>query len=226
MKKLEKYYHFDKNEDPEEDSWLMTYADTITNLLGFFALILSFSAINSNSFSIFTDNIKNASTQNTISQEINKLKSEIENILTDELISKDFTLNFEDGAICISGNSTTFFQSGNAKLTNDSKVKLLEIIKKLKLLKFKFNIEIEGHSDGQPIFNSDYKTNWELSSARANNVLSFFMENGIKPEILKSTSYGDTKPLLPNFNKDGTINIKNMATNRRIVVKIFYVSGK
>lgn len=226
MKKFKKYYHLNTNEDPEEDSWLMTYADTITNLLGFFALVLSFSAINSNTFSMFTDNIKHSSTKNSVSQEINKLKSEIENILTDEIISKNFTINFEDGAICISGNSTTFFQSGNAKLTVESKEKLLEIIKKLKLLKFKYNVEIEGHSDGQPIFNSEYKTNWELSSARANNVLNFFMENGIQPEIMKSTSFGDTKPLMPNYNKDGTINLKNMATNRRIVVKIFYVSSK
>jgi chemotaxis protein MotB len=226
LKKFKKYYHLNVNEDSEEDSWLMTYADTITNLLGFFALVLSFSAINSNTFSMFTDNIKNSSTKNSVSQEINKLKSEIENILTDDLISKNFTLNFEDGAICISGNSTTFFHSGNAKLTVESKEKLLEIIKKLKLLKFKYNVEIEGHSDGQPIFNSEYKTNWELSSARANNVLNFFMENGIQPEIMKSTSFGDTKPLMPNYNKDGTINLKNMATNRRIVVKIFYVSSK
>lgn len=204
----------------------MTYADTITNLLGFFALVLSFSAINSNTFSMFTDNIKNSSVKNRVSQEINKLKSEIENILTDDLITKNFTLNFEDGAICISGNSTTFFQSGNAELTVESKEKLLEIIKKLKLLKFNYNIEIEGHSDGQPIFNSEYKTNWELSSARANNVLNFFMGNGIRPEIMKSTSFGDTKPLMPNYNKDGTVNLKNMATNRRIVVKIFYVSSK
>ncbi len=226
MKKFYKHKHQNFHDEPEEDGWLMTYADTITNLLGFFALVLSFSVINSNTFSMFTENIKNSATKNSVSQEINQLKSEIENILTDELISKDFSLKFEDGAICISGNSTTFFQSGNAKLTTESKKKLVEIIKKLKLLKFKYNIEIEGHSDGQPIYNSVYKTNWELSSARANNVLSFFMENGIQPGIMKSTSFGDTKPLLPNYNKDGTINAKNMATNRRIVVKIFYVSGK
>ena len=216
--------HF--NDDPEEDSWLMTYADTITNLLGFFALVLSFSVINNNTFSVFSENISTPNSKQSASVEIKKLKTDIESILFDELSTKDFLLYFEEGSICISGNNSSFFESGNADLTKDSKSKLFQVIEKLKLLNFNYNIEIEGHADGKPIYNSNFKTNWELSSARANNVILFFLENGIKPEILKSTSFGDTKPLLPNYNPDGTVNEKNMASNRRIVVRINYVSKK
>ncbi len=216
--------HF--NDDPEEDSWLMTYADTITNLLGFFALVLSFSVINNNTFSVFSENISTPNSKQSASVEIKRLKTDIESILFDKLSAKDFSLYFEEGSICISGNNSSFFESGNADLTQDSKSKLIQVIEKLKLLNFNYNIEIEGHADGKPIYNSTFKTNWELSSARANNVILFFLENGIKPEILKSTSFGDTKPLLPNYNPDGTVNEKNMGSNRRIVVRINYVSKK
>jgi chemotaxis protein MotB len=70
---------------------------------------------------------------------------------------------------------------------------------------------VEGHTDDVPIENKRFPSNWELSVARAVNVVKYFISKGnISPERLSAAGYGDSKPLYPNVSDH------NRELNRRV----------
>jgi chemotaxis protein MotB len=72
-------------------------------------------------------------------------------------------------------------------------------------------IRVEGHTDDVPIENKRFPSNWELSVARAVNVVKYFISKGnISPERLSAAGYGDSKPLYPNVSDH------NRELNRRV----------
>jgi chemotaxis protein MotB len=76
-------------------------------------------------------------------------------------------------------------------------------------------IHIEGHTDNVPPgIHSQFKSNWELSAARAFAVLRYFEEQGIPPERLAAIGYGEYAPSASNDTPEGR------AKNRRIQMQI------
>lgn len=76
-------------------------------------------------------------------------------------------------------------------------------------------ISVEGHSDNVPIHTDRFRSNWDLSSARAVSVAhELLMKDELSAERLSVSGYADTKPLLPNESR------KNMAINRRVEIII------
>lgn len=75
-------------------------------------------------------------------------------------------------------------------------------------------ISIEGHTDNVPIQNAQFRSNFELSSERALNVLYFFQEHQVRPDRLSATGYGEYSPLAGNDTAEGR------AANRRVNVII------
>jgi chemotaxis protein MotB len=79
-------------------------------------------------------------------------------------------------------------------------------------------ILIEGHTDNQPIrpdFTWKYKSNWELSSARAHTVLHYILDkHTVDPAKIKVVGYGEQHPVASNTTTEGR------AANRRVVITI------
>ncbi len=72
-------------------------------------------------------------------------------------------------------------------------------------------ITISGHTDDVPISNSQFRSNWDLSAARAASVAHEVLATGaIEPERLKIAGYAETQPRVPNDTA------ANRAKNRRI----------
>lgn len=72
-------------------------------------------------------------------------------------------------------------------------------------------VRVEGHADNVQVSSPRYSSNWELSTARAVNVLRYFAETKfISPERLMATGYGEYKPVAPNDTPEGR------AQNRRV----------
>ncbi|MAV83017.1 MAG: hypothetical protein CMI90_06110 [Pelagibacteraceae bacterium] len=75
-------------------------------------------------------------------------------------------------------------------------------------------LQVDGHTDKIPIFTTQFPSNWELSHARALEVVKFFISQGIPPKRLSANGYGDNHPIsLGDTSED----LKN---NRRIELKI------
>jgi chemotaxis protein MotB len=74
-------------------------------------------------------------------------------------------------------------------------------------------IRVEGHTDDDPIHTEMFPSNWELSTARAVNVVKYFVESGkIPPQRLSAVGYGEAKPVFPNDTPE------NKAGNRRVEI--------
>jgi chemotaxis protein MotB len=103
------------------------------------------------------------------------------------------------------------FKSGSAELNEEFYPvvdKLVELLKSLD-----GPIAVEGHTDSIPIRTALFRSNWDLSAARALEVAHALFASGELPESRFSVAgYADTKPLLPNDTAE------NRAKNRRVEI--------
>jgi len=78
------------------------------------------------------------------------------------------------------------------------------------------NIVVEGYTDS--IGTEAY--NQALSERRARSVYNFFRKSGIAASRMKAVGYGESNPIAPNTNPDGTDNPEGRALNRRVELKV------
>jgi chemotaxis protein MotB len=71
---------------------------------------------------------------------------------------------------------------------------------------------VEGHTDNLPIETVEFKSNWELSAARAANFVRYLEDKGADPQRLAVIGYGPHRPLAPNDSDE------NRSLNRRIEI--------
>jgi chemotaxis protein MotB len=107
------------------------------------------------------------------------------------------------------------FDSGSADIKKEGKKVIDRVAEILKKVSDK-QIRIEGHTDNKPIgvrIMKKFATNWELSAARAINVVRHLQEKGgIDAKFLSAAGYADTKPIASNDTDEGR------AKNRRIEI--------
>jgi chemotaxis protein MotB len=98
------------------------------------------------------------------------------------------------------------FPSGSTDISKDGKLVLDKVISILKDIKDK-RIQVEGHTDNVPIVSAlkkRYPTNWELSTARATEVVRYLQEQGgLDAKLLSATGYSEYQPVAPNDTDDG-----------------------
>jgi chemotaxis protein MotB len=107
------------------------------------------------------------------------------------------------------------FDSGSADIKKDGKKVLERVGEILKQVKDR-QINVEGHTDNVPIssrLRDKFPTNWELSTARATNVVRYLKEKvGLDPRNLVAGGFAEFRPVEPNDTEEGK------AKNRRIEI--------
>lgn len=110
------------------------------------------------------------------------------------------------------------FDSGHAQVKPEGLKVLKQVADVLKTVNDK-QIRIEGHTDNVPIggkLKQKFPTNWELSTARATNVVRYFIEQGgVNRESFEAVGYADTRPVADNETDAGR------TENRRIEIVLF-----
>jgi len=115
--------------------------------------------------------------------------------------------------------SEVFFQSASADLQDSGKEQLAKLAETLKELAktipkdINWILNVIGHTDKRPINSPQFRSNWELSAARAISVVKFLAEQGIPPERLSATGYGEYQPTDPGSDEAA------LSRNRRIELK-------
>ncbi|MFZ3333856.1 MAG: OmpA family protein [Candidatus Acidiferrales bacterium] len=75
----------------------------------------------------------------------------------------------------------------------------------------RMRIRIEGYTDNVPIHSARFDSNWELSTARATEIIKLFITKyAIAPDRLSASGYGEYHPVAPNDTAEGR------GTNRRV----------
>lgn len=138
----------------------------------------------------------------------------LEKSLSKEIGEKKVRLGIEEKGLVITIVDSVLFDSGKAKLRPESFRTLDEVAKVCRKNVADREIGIEGHTDDQPIKYSGWKSNWELSLARATSVLHYLEEKGISPERLSATGFGEFRPIASNQATEGR------QQNRRVEIVV------
>ena len=107
-------------------------------------------------------------------------------------------------------SSGVFFPSGAAEVSKEAYPYLDEMVRVAKKEADLF-IKVEGHTDNVPVNTPEFPSNWELSTARAVNVLRYFLGVGnIPAKRLVAVGYGQYHPIASNNTQEGR------SRNRRV----------
>ncbi len=193
------------------NGWKVTYSSFLTGLLAFFLLLIFKAEHESESTFKFADQMKEVVYKQVLRE---KQKRNIDWLYVEHAGSKGIKLLIPSEI----GNKT-FFQSGDDQIVanfNNYLQIVADIMSGLELEKIptnyasvykkleatgktiKINVRIEGHSDAVPLGRSSkFRDNWNLSTARAHQVMQFFMSETNLPKSYYSVSgYGPFHPLV------------------------------
>ena len=117
--------------------------------------------------------------------------------------------------------SEVIFATGQASISDDGKDQLANIASALREIEasiprdIPWVLQIEGHTDSDPIGNSTFfRDNWDLSTERALSVVRFLRSEGISANRLAAAGYGEFQPI----DRSNTVEAKQR--NRRIELKL------
>ncbi len=210
----------------EGEAWLISYADLMTLLVGFFVILLSFSAVDEEKL----EGLKRAITQEfggSYQVPYGDMADRVRDHLKTLGLGDQFLVKSNDRGIEISFFGTIFFNTGSADLKEEGHVLMEKLIPIVKAEAVDFNVIVEGHTDDVPISNGKIvRNNWELSSLRACRVLESFEAAGFIKANLTALGYGDARPVVPNRDPEGNAIPINQAQNRRVVVKLIKQSAE
>jgi chemotaxis protein MotB len=127
------------------------------------------------------------------------------------------SVKIKEGHISVVLPSSVLFNSGQTKLKKTATSSLSKVCRILEKDFPNETIRIEGHTDSDPIKRTKklYKTNWELSAARAATVLHYLIDNcHLDPTHLYLAGFGEFQPVAGNKNK------KDKKKNRRVEIVV------
>lgn len=227
-------------EEPNSASWMTTFNDLVTLLMVFFVLMFSLSSIDKKKMSDFQFALQSGlgilreGKQSGISVQDGQPVSDMSHVNTQaegqsgsegqhamqqaietalEALNADIGIQViytEEGAH-LSFEDGVLFDFGRADISSKG-FGILDRIGNL-IRRMPYPIRVEGHTDNVPIHTQKFPSNWELSTARAVNVLKYFTNAvQIDPRRLSAVGYGDSKPLVANDSP------RHRAKNRRVEI--------
>lgn len=203
----------------EQDSWLLTYLDTMTLLLVMLVVLLAFSdRVGGDSkaeplpFSGFQTNAVELRPQLRQEPADAQLQAEAETDplveLARKLVGDDVEVLVDKGRVSFRVSNEILFPSGQATLTEQGGAVLSRLAEVISASPH--DVAVEGHTDDVPIQTLRFPSNWELSTARATSVVRSLMAAGVAPTRLRAAGYAETRPLQSNQTAEGR------AANRRV----------
>jgi chemotaxis protein MotB len=197
--------------EPQQDElWLISYADMLTLLLGFFIVIVAAVPMRHATFERIA-----ASISGTKSAPLQQLRERVEDLVAKNPELRDRVIARDDlESLGIEFKDALLFDSGSADIRPEGKRAIAEVARLLETLPAR-PVLVEGHTDEVPIRTARFHSNWELSSQRAINVLAALAASGIPDARLSARAFADTRPR----QTQGTIEERRLA-NRRVVIRV------
>lgn len=227
-----------KPEECEEGApaWLLSWGDLTTLLLTFFVMMFDTGKVDIIELRLSLSNFTgmgNYSGGNTLSQgklaelgnnlmalpsqdmgtSMAKAKAAATSIFQPEIRTKKVRVTEDERGLVISLAADAFFPEGSAEVDIEEARETLQRISGLlrsPTLEGR-TFRIEGHTDSIPTpAGSDFRSNWELSTARSTNVLHYLVDFGVPEPTFQAMGLSDTVPLMSNDTPEGR------AYNRRV----------
>ena len=221
---------------PPDESWMATYGDAITLLMAFFVLLMSFAKVDLEVFDAVSNGIGEHMAKDERVTEKDHLTKAMKIMMVSEGAEQVAKIATDsEGSITIELDTGAFFRPGSADLAEQAYPFMKALYEEIASPLYKnFNINVEGHTDDEPISSVRYPSNWELSSNRAATVVRFVIAEsakdtridtngqkyGVEENRLRATGYAHTQPKVPNKDASGNPIRENRITNRRVVIRI------
>ena len=230
-----------ENEGSKSAIWLTTFNDLVTLLMVFFVLLFTMSTIDTGKMQDFQYALQSglgileAGNKVSISVKKNQPVDDMSHIMTQaegeqhkpgssqpggKMVDQIRQLTEADPDIQVThthqGTRLSFedqvlFNFGRAAI-NPAGFAFLDKIADA-LGKIPYAVRVEGHTDNVPIQTRRFPSNWELSVARAVNVVKYFAEvSNMDPKRLSAVGYGESRPVAANNTRS------NRAKNRRVEI--------
>ncbi len=224
MRKSKHQHHEEEQELPHDESnWLVSYADMMTLLFGFFVLMYAFSRVDKEHFAIVSKKVAkyfggtvrdNPALENT--------KKDLQEILAQSTAGGRVQIANVDGKLTLHFEGEVLFDSGSAALREEMRPLMTKITQTIASQGGVSEIRIEGHTDDSPIHSLIFPTNWELSAARATRIVRQFTAAGIPESKLVAEGYGSSRPKAQNRDESGRPLLENQQKNRRVFVSVSF----
>jgi chemotaxis protein MotB len=237
-----KQAHVEESAEADE-RWVISYADLVTLLFGFFILLYATADHNIAKFESLARGLSDAfnvpvneglrdgtplfdggsgfvpggveATNALIENDLLLVQNLVqERALAEGLVGKIVVSQEEDG-ISIRLADNLIFPTASADIRPDA-LPLLDIAAAV-INELDREVRVEGHTDNVPVTTERYASNWELSSARATAVLRYLVDDGdVDPTTVFAAGYGEFRPVASNLTPEGR------ALNRRADLVILY----
>ncbi|OEG61945.1 MAG: flagellar motor protein MotB [Halanaerobium sp. MDAL1] len=221
--------------EPGSPAWMTTFGDMMTLLLVFFVLLYSFSSMDVEKFRGFISALQSQlgvlDGGQTITpnpnidagtlgedyaqapQNIQQIMRELDNYIESNGLGERVNVENKRKGLVISLTGEILYELGRAEIREQGR-EILAIISDI-LKDIPNDIMIEGHTDDLPIRTDEFPSNWELSTARAVNVIKFLIEErDFDPARLSAAGYSEYRPVADNDSSE------SRAENRRVEVVV------
>lgn len=210
--------------------WLASFGDMMSLLLCFFVLLLSMSTMDAKKIEQAIGSLAGALSilDGGRRPEVSKTKNEqrIPSSKTDDMSdsrkimqesvkdmnqmlkaanNQQIVVKDAENGFIIRLPASILFQKGSAELENEDGILFLRRIAMI-MSKMPSHLiaDVIGHTDDTPVSeNSKFKSNWELSSARAVSVVEELLRNGVEPKRLMASGRAEFIPVASNLNEAG-----------------------
>lgn len=221
------------SESAQDDNWMLSYIDVFMLMTTIFVMLL---VMNRTGQEIVEPSLSQGAVERNdalhvvdglvMSDKIEYQVTELDQLIQSDTIwlsdikgaieSNDLSnlvqLQMAEEFTSLEIQSRVLFNSGATELARSGEALLEKLVPVL--MQSEGIIFIEGHTDDRPIASNAFSSNWDLASARATEVLQFFVAEGLSKKRFRAVSYGDTQPVAPNDTEE------NRSKNRRVSLMI------
>jgi chemotaxis protein MotB len=205
------------------EDWLMSYADFVTVLMGFFVLLFAMSDPNPGRFEEvskgYAEGLKPITTPF-----VDLRRAQTAALSPGEEGERTPTTGADPRGMATPFAADRMFSPGQAEILPEAEPFL---DRTAQLLTFGFGrvtyrVTIEAHTDDSPISSDRFPSNWELSAARAAAVARYMITRGVEPGRIVAAGRADSNPLPETLDQRGQLvaTPENRAKNRRILIRI------
>ena len=181
-----------RTDDPGDSEWIGIYADAITLLLAFFVMLFSISKIDLPVFEQVKAGLARDLGRRETVAPISILEGQLQAIADSLGVADAVTVGRYESGLVLEFAAQAFYRPGTAEVRPEARPVIENVARALLTPRnSRYDIEVEGHTDDTPIITPIFPSNWELSAARAANVVRLMIGQGVPPWRLRAVGFAE-----------------------------------
>ena len=208
--------------------WMTTYGDMVTLLLTFFVMMYTTATVDGAKIQLILAAFNGlglrsggttlqatgqlADMGNTVmslpsaqkGRALDEARKKAVSMFQPEIKTKKVQVKEDERGLVISLAADAFFEPASAEVRIEESRDVLERVSNLLISMEGYKFRIEGHTDSTPTDpQGQWRTNWELSTARATNVLHYLVDFGVSEDKFQVAGFADTVPIASEETEEG-----------------------